>query len=295
MNPVPLPACGIHPNVPFEQYQQWPAANFSTIKNMRGTASKCKWEMDHPKVMTPAMILGSALHIATLEPARFESMFHICPPCDRRTKEGKEFYAEEERKAEGKIMIRRGGEEKDKAAMGEVESVQGMARAIHASEKASALINGMGQNEVCLLWKDEETGLMCKARCDRIVTEFDHWGWGKIPVIIELKSCRNADDYWFGKDCKNRGYDTQAASYCHGYYKITGRRPAHVIIAVENTPPHDMQPHMLDDKDMQTGLLQYRNLLTRYAECLKSGNWLGYPDKINTLALPAWVNEGAVA
>lgn len=290
MNPVPLPACGIHPNVPFEQYQQWPAANFSTIKNMRGTASKCKWEMDHPKVMTPAMILGSALHIATLEPARFESMFHICPPCDRRTKEGKEFYAQEELKAEGRIMIRRGGEEKDKAAMGEVESVQGMARAIHASKAASLFIKHQGQNEVSLLWQDEETGLMCKARCDRINDNDETWG---CPVVVELKSDRDVDDYWFSKTCNSRGYAAQAAGYCHGYYKITGKRPAHVFIAVENFPPHDLKVHMLDDASMQTGLLQYRNLLTRYAECLKSGNWPGYPDKINTLALPAWVNEEA--
>jgi hypothetical protein len=287
MNPVPLPASGLHYGVPFEEYQRWPAVNFSTLKEFRGTASKGKWAMEHPKEQSPAMILGSALHIATLEPSRFEQMFHICPPCDRRTKEGKDFYAQETLKAEGKILIRQGGDDSDKGAMGEVECVRGMAAAIHASKAAALFVDGAGQNEVSMLWKDAETGLMCKARMDRLIPEFAKFG---CPVVVELKSARDADDWGFAKDVEMRGYHIQAASYCHGYQVITGKRPAHVIIAVENFPPHDLKVHMLDDAAMATGLLKYRELLNRYAECVKSGNWPGYADKINELQLPKWAN-----
>ena len=283
--PIALPASGIHHGVSFADYTAWPAINFSTLKAIRGTPSKCKWEMEHPKAQTPAMILGSALHIATLEPARFEAMFHICPPCDRRTKEGKETYAQESLKAEGKIMIRKGGDDSDKGAMGEVESVRGMAAAIHAHKIASALVNGKGQNEVSLLFKDEETGLMCKARLDRCI---EHYELLQCPLIVELKSCRDADDWGFGKDCNSRAYHIQAASYCHGYQVITGKRPAHAFIAVENFPPHDLKVHMLDDAAMQSGLLSYRSMLNRYAQCVKSGNWPGYDEKVNTLELPKW-------
>lgn len=234
------------------------------------------------------MILGNALHIATLEPARFEAMFHICPPCDRRTKEGKEIYAQEMLKAEGKLMIRQGGDDSDKAAMGEVESVRGMAAAIHASKTASLFVSGQGQNEVSMLWKDSETGLMCKGRIDRLVAEFEHW---KCPVVVELKSARDADDWQFGKDVTKLGYFIQAASYCYGYKEITGVRPAHVFVAVESSPPFDLKVHTLDDGDLQTGLLQYRELLNRYAACVKSGKWPGYPDKLNKLKLPNWVSE----
>lgn len=288
MNPVPLPACGLHYGIPFEEYQRWPAVNFSTLKGMRGTASKCKYAMHHPKEQTPAMVLGSALHIATLEPARFEQMFHICPPCDRRTTEGKATYAQESLKAEGKILIRQGGDDSDKSAIGEVECIRGMAKAIHASKTAARFVDGTGQNEVSMLWKDAETGLMCKARTDRMMPDFEKW---KCPVIVELKSTRDADDWDFAKDVTSRGYHIQAACYCHGHQVITGKRPAHVIIAVENFPPYDLKVHMLDDSAMASGAQQYRNLLNHYAECVKSGLWPGYADKINELQLPKWANE----
>lgn len=287
MNPIPLPACGLHYGVPFEDYQKWPAANFSTIKTMRGTASKCKYAMDNPKAPTPAMILGSALHIATLEPARFENLFHICPPCDRRTKEGKEVYAKEEQKAGSKILIRQGSHD-DEAMIGEVESIRGMAKAIHALKSAMPFIDGAGRNEVSMLWRDDETGLFCKARMDRNIELFEPLG---IPVTVELKSTRIASAWGFSKEVDDRDYAAQAAGYCHGYKVITGKSPMHFFIAVENFAPFDCAVYSLDDQSLQTGHLAYRQMLNRYAECLKTNQWPGYPDKLMKLELPKWAHE----
>lgn len=276
MNPVPLPSPGLHYGVAFDDYARWPAVNYSRLKAIRSSASKCKYAMDHPKDPTPAMVLGSSLHVATLEPARFDEMFFVRPECDRRTKEGKAIYAQAMAEANGRLMIEDGEE---------LDLVRNMAAAIHASKAAKPFLTEPGQNEVSALWLDDETGLMCKARFDRLIPEFSLFG---LAVVVEIKTTRDAQEWSFGKDCHTMGYAVQAASYCHGASRILGKLPAHVFIAVENTPPHDMQVHMLDDAGLQTGLLQYRSMLNRYAECVKSGEWPGYPDKLNVLSLPKW-------
>ena len=46
-----------------------------------------------PQKETPALIIGSAAHCAVFEPAEFGKRYAVAPHCDRRTKEGKETWA----------------------------------------------------------------------------------------------------------------------------------------------------------------------------------------------------------
>jgi exodeoxyribonuclease VIII len=272
-------------NVSFDEYTSWDAINFSRLKPIAKTASKCKYELDNPKQPTPAMILGSALHVATLEPSRFETMFHICPPCDRRTAEGKEFFRKEEQKAGKKLLIRQGSGD-DAALLGDVENLRGMSSSIRASKAASQLLDCAGHNEVSALWKDEETGLFCKARFDRYLPKFSNR-----QFIVELKSDRDVSEWSFGKTVDSRLYCAQAASYRHGLETITREKSGHVFIAVENFAPFDCHTFILDDPDFQTGLLAYRSMLKRYAECKASGKWPGYEDKVKVLRMPDYARE----
>jgi len=281
MNPPPLP--GLHLNVPFEDYQSWDAVNFSTLKNIRGTASKCKYAMDNPKEMTDAMKNGQTLHVATLEPGRFDGMFHICPPANGTTKEGKEILAYNTQLASDakKIMIRQRFAA-DESKLEALEAYKGMAASIHRSKAARMFLKAQGQNEVSMLWNDAETGLMCKGRIDRLCESLNY--------VVEIKSTRDADDWSFGKDVASMGYHAQAACYLNGLRNITGKSFYHVIIAVESVAPFDLKVHMLDDAAIQIGLLKYREWLTRFAECKKTNQWPGYPDVLNKLELPKYAS-----
>lgn len=287
MNPVALPTAGFHYGVPYEDYAAWDAINFSRLKPIRHTASKCRWEMDHPKKPTAAMILGSALHIATLEPARFDEMFYICPQCNRTTKEGKEIWAKAEKEANGKTILRQGSPD-DKGAFGEIESLRGMAASIRRMKSTAPFLTGEGQNEVSMLWKDPETGLWCKGRMDRFLPAFKVWD---APVKVELKKTRNASEWHFGKDVDSFDYDAQDACYRAGVKAITGKNAVGVFIAVESEPPYDAALYSLDDPELLTGENKYRQMLNRYAECVKTGKWPGYPDKPQILKMPRYANE----
>lgn len=283
-----LPIPGFHYGLPYEEYSKWDAINFSRLKPIRDTASKCKWEMENPKKPTPAMILGSALHVATLEPARFEQLFHICPPCDRRTKEGKEFYAEQEKIAGSKLLIRDGSSE-DEGNLSAVKNLRGMAKAIRSMKSATPFLNGIGQNEVSALWKDEETGLMCKARMDRFIPELA--ALKGLPAIVEIKTSQDASEWGFAKTVDSFYYAAQAACYATAVKAITGKDALHIFIACESQAPYDAAVFTLDDQSLQTGLLQYRQMLNRYAECVKLNKWPGYPDKVQILSLPGYSHK----
>lgn len=300
MTPDTLPAAGLHYGVPYEVYASWPAANFSKIKAIRYTASKCKYEIDNPKKPTPAMVIGDALHIATLEPGRFEGKFHIYGPCDLRTKEGKAYFAEQQRIGQGKLMIRRKASEDEsedeseetpkKSLLGQIELVRGMAKSIHAMKAASRFLDGAGQNEVSALWKDTETGLWCKARFDRNISNLDIAGVIH-ECVVEIKSDRDASEWAFAKTVDARGYGAQAVGYATGLRLLTGKPIFHVFIVVENFPPFDCAIYTLQDESLQTGYLQYRQMLSRYAECLKTNKWPGYKDEIQPLSMPGYSHE----
>ena len=288
-----LPSCGFHYGVPYEDYAAWDAINFSRLKAISKTASKCKHEIDNPRKQTSAMALGSALHLAVLEPARFDEMFYICPPCDRKTTDGKLIYEQAVKEAKGRQIIR-DGLSTDAGLLSELKNLQGMAKAVHARKIASLFLDGNGRNEVSGLWKDAETGLVCKFRMDKFIEvpagPIAAFSDGN-PVIVECKTARDASEWQFAKDVDNFNYDAQAVGYSEGVKAITGKNPKHVFLVAENFPPFDCAEYTLTDRSINTGLVKYRSMLKKYAECLESGIWPGYPEGLKTLDLPGYAHE----
>ena len=54
--------------------------------------------------------------------------------------------------------------------------------------------------------------------------------------------------------------------------------PLHVFIAIENKAPWLSRAGTLDDAAVAAGERKCEKWLTRYAECVKTGEWPGYPD-----------------
>ncbi len=277
--PDNLPSAGFHYGVPFEVYRGWDAANVSTIKGMNRTAKHCKWDMEHPK-HSEEMDVGSAVHVAILEPARFDQQFFLAPEFDARTKEGKETKAQAETAAAGRILLR--------PADGDYAAKE-IAASVWGHKGARRLLQMPGQCEVCALWRDEESGLMCKGRFDKLIPSA---AWkGKRPIIVELKTTRDAREWQFGKDALNLGYAAQASYYSHAVKLLTGEAPIHVIIAMENYGPWAVAAWSLDDEALQTGMLQWRKWLNDFAKAKASGQWPGYAEEVKVLRLPAWATK----
>ena len=59
------------------------------------------------QVETSALVLGKALHCRVFEPAEFGKRYAIAPSVDKRTKEGKELYADFVQQSEGLTVLTR--------------------------------------------------------------------------------------------------------------------------------------------------------------------------------------------
>lgn len=161
------------------------------------------------------------------------------------------------------------------------DQLHAMANAVHSHPAAGALLTGCpGEAEKSVYWNDAITGVLCRCRPD--------W-WRDDNVIVDLKTTEDASPEGFAKSMANYRYDVQAAYYLDGVQQATGKRPkAFVFIAVEKKPPYGVGVYVLDSDSLELGRAQYQNDLRIYAECVRTGEWPGYGDKIQTISLPAW-------
>jgi len=269
-----LPEPGLYHNVRMEEYQAWPFVNNSVLKILsdeRRCPAHAKYYLDHGREDTPALKFGRAMDAYILEPQRFFERYAVCPKCDRRTKEGKQAYLEFEAAASGKEIL----QEED------MEKIIQIAESVSNSQ-AMRLIQG-GQSQICAVWQDKETGLMCKARYDYYQKD--------IPMITDLKSTSDCSPEGFALDVFKYGYFQQAGFYCLGHEALTGEEPLFAIFAIEKEPPFVHASYELGARTIEAGKNAARQALRKYKQCLDSGHWPMYSDKIVLLDMPVFAQQ----
>lgn len=257
-----------------QEYRQHPAISRSELFKIKESPEKFRYYMDNPEPPTPSLIFGQLFHAMALQPETVWEQFAAAPNVDRRTKAGKEAYAEFEQNAQGKTVVT--------ADM--VELATEMCNALMNNEDARKLLNG--QKEVEFFWVDELTGEECKCRADVLIKI------GDLNIIVDLKSAESAATDTFTKDAVKYGYDFQSAMYKIGVEKNTGKQYIFVFIVVEKKPPYAVNILQADDLFIRRGNDIFRELIGIYHDCKQTGNWYGYLGKfnqINSLALPAWL------
>lgn len=283
-----MPSVGIHFGIPFDVYKSWDAINIHGLMPIDMTPAHCRYELDNPREATPEMEVGSAIHIATFEPERFDREYYLgTQEYDGRTKEGKITQAEELLAAGARKVIRKLAN-RDRV---DADSVVGMSQALWHHKPSATFLKMPGRCEVSALWEDPDTGILCKGRFDKLIEPH-----GRVPqqIIADLKSTGSgmADQFSFSKTIAKFYYDAQAEWYKWGVRTLTGKEPLHVFLVCENTAPYIPNWGSLDDISMQAGVGKFRRWLDLYSKCLKAESWPGYPDTIDGNApkftLPKW-------
>lgn len=77
-----------------KQYNEIPAVRRSALWEIRKSPMHYKYAVEHPEEPTEALRFGIAAHKFILEPETFFDEFVTVPKIDRRTKAGKEEWAE---------------------------------------------------------------------------------------------------------------------------------------------------------------------------------------------------------
>lgn len=273
------PDAGIYTDVPAPVYHSWRAASQSLLSVIHSrTLAHAHEYMQGAYEPTEAMNFGSAYHAMVLEPGLFEKHYHIWSGKPRNTKEGKGDY-------EAALAVV-GGDEGRLVRQGDLAEMRAMHTALRRETRTRKLVCVAGSFEACIVWRDEPTGMMCKARLDKLLPEpFD--------IILDLKAVRSASPVDFAKSAADYGYDIQAGFYTDGVKAATGRDCRFFFIPQEKEAPYlssvvDATDERHQPMAAEVGRHKYRQALERLADALASDRWPGYGDEPHALALPVW-------
>jgi hypothetical protein len=254
--------------MPMADYRAVDGVSKSDLDLIARSPAHYQQEKATPSVPTAAMLFGTALHAAVLEPAVFDQQYVVAPNVDRRTKAGKEAWEEFEASLNGRSLV----DGKDLA------TINAMAAAIASHPTASSLLSG-GVAEQSCFWINSGTRELCKCRPDYIRED---------GIIVDLKTTTDASLDPFMRSAYTYRYHVQAAMYIAGVRMTTGKATAFVIIAIEKTPPYAIACYMADSNMLEAGHKEFVRNLRTYAECRQANQWPGYPQSIQSLSVPVW-------
>jgi hypothetical protein len=235
---------------------------------------------------TPALMFGRAFHCAILEPDRFGAEYVFQPDFGRLCKHDASGTTKEQGKAnkvrrekwleenEGKVVL----------APEDVHRIHCMSRKLRAHPLASRILRE-GVNEQTLLWTDEETGLRCRARPDKLVT--------RLEMLADLKSCADASPEAFRRDVAKYRYHVQNAHYRAGCQALGIEIKHFVFVCCEKDPPYNVKCYSVRPASVERGYESVRRDMRIMARSLAIGDWPGYVEWDDAIASPVGWSIGA--
>lgn len=257
-------------DIPADQYHRdpVPGGSLSSTGARKLLAPSCPaiyhYELGHPQQPKKHFDLGTAVHTLVLG----EGPRPVAVDADNyKTKKAQQDAADA--RARGAIPV----------LPHEMQQVQDMAAALLNHPQAGPLLTaGSGEVEQTLIWRDEETGVWCRARPDRFD---DHH-------VIDVKTTNDPNPAAIQKAIYEHGYHQQQGHYLDGIQAITNIRPEFTFLFVGKTPPYLVSVVQLDIAAALIGDARNRRARHIYAHCQATDTWPGYGDDTHVLALPQW-------
>ena len=274
------PKIGIFPNKKFSTYRGWDAANKSTIWHCLRSPAHAKMKMLEPEAPTAAMEFGTACHTIALEFQKFDRQYVKAPDVDRRTKVGKQTLADFSEMHPDKTLL----------AAADYDALLSMRQSLMDHPIASKLLKARGRAELSYVWESRyrgSEGMLCKARADR-VTKLDG-----MPVLVDLKTCKDSSPAEFKRSVATFGYQMQAAFYADGLNCLEPAEYRFLFIAVEKTAPYAVTVCELDKASLEDGRLKAERAMALYAEAKETRTWSGYEPVIHEISTPIWSRTAA--
>ena len=233
--------------------------------------------LTRPEQKKRAFEFGKLAHSIILEPElvdeRYVSDIHMEEEVRKMNKNTKVYKnARAKLEATGKKMI----------SHEEYLELRQVADSILMQPRIGGLLKG-AEREVSCFAEDPDTGIFLRGRMDFVRPD--------LGVVGDFKTVRNASKDAWERAIWDYGYHRQAAMYlklaslCYG-------RPFDTFVAIlcENNSPYSTRGFALDAATLEAGELQNRQALQAFAQCIEKGNFPGYPEEIESCALPyyAW-------
>lgn len=258
---------------PDADYRASPGLSYSESKLLQRSPAHYRWAKDNPGrafTPTPQMILGTMLHCALLEPARFDRDYVMepRPGMSKNSNEWKAFAAS------CMLSGQRPISEDDRAR------VFGMRDSLLAHPKAGQIL-AHGHPEVSCWFTAE--GVDCKARQDWL----HELRGGVLPS--DVKTAADASEEAFSRSVYNLGYHRQAAWY-EDAVEACFKQPCApmAFLVVESSPPFASAVYTLHPFFMKLARAENSRLRALFKHCTEMGEWPGYDTATTELKPPRW-------
>lgn len=278
------PAPGIYPDVPFDEYLSWDAISNSSLH--AATRSLLHYHEQEPVEETPFMKLGSLCHAGKFEPLTISQKYVVMPRFEDQVRKpnGEPYDSPKASKAYKELVAEFTAVNKDKIVVtqSQFDAMLGVVRALSEHDRASKYLAGRDGTkfEVAIVWRDPESGLLCKGRMDAVQRD--------IQMIGDLKTTSDLRD--FEKAIWNRRYHRQAAFYIDGLKVLIDETFGFSLTAVESSRPHGVRSAPLSEGAIEAGRDEYQDLLIKIAKARETKIWPGY-DSPDEWRLPAWADK----
>tara|TARA_R100000808_G_C2099021_1_gene116741 strand:- start:45 stop:860 length:816 start_codon:yes stop_codon:yes gene_type:complete len=210
-----------------------------------------RFRQDNPQPATPAMKLGSAIHMDILQPGEFLNHYAISPKFDKRTKKGKEDFAEFTKNNMFKTVI----------SESDYELITEISLKVFKDSLVKDLLKN-GEPEKIIQWNNKNYDVNCKGMLDYYRKSAD--------MIVDLKTTQDASYNGFMRSVIKYKYHKQAA-----FYLDAVQATRFIIIAVEKTPPFSINVFELGDDMIDGGRDMYNHELEIYKYCEENDYWPG--------------------
>ena len=233
-------------------YQNTDYVSNSMLNHLTGKSPEYfRFMMNNPQPATPAMKFGSAFHMNVLQPQEFNKGYAVSPKFDRRTKQGKEDYAEFIKNNVLKTII----------SEDDYHLIEQMTDKLMRDSDAKTLISA-GDKERIIVWNNEEYDVDCKGMLD--VYREDS------GIIVDLKTTQDSSYNGFASSVRRFKYYKQAAFYLDA----VGAQEFY-IVAIEKNPPFSINIIQIGDELLDKGRELYNRDLEVYKYCTNNDYWPG--------------------
>lgn len=241
------------------EYHAHPAMSNSRLKRFLD----CPRTMNDPVEETDAMEWGTLVHTLLLEPDQFNARV-VVKPADAPKKPTS--VQRNAKKPSQDTLDAIAWWDNFTASTAGLRVISAETRAnlealkerIEADPIAAPLLAELGMVEASFFWHDAETDIPLRCRPD---------AWRPDNIMLDVKTCANCDSHKFGTAALELGYDRQAAMYCDGVERTTGKRPdAFIFIAIEGRERGKLyvQCHSVEADVLEAGRKRYREALHAY-------------------------------
>lgn len=275
---------GIYRNVPYQTYNAHPGMRSTLLKVLLdGTPADLKHAMDNPlDKETPALIRGELLHAMLLEPLTVHDRFVMVAEPLKDKRSGADKKAWETYKAMAK--------EQDKQLIDYpmVQQCNGMADAVRKHPRWKNIAD-FADKELTLIAKLQD--VLCKVRLDAaLLPRSTGGGIFDIKTMEKPPTTRNIT-----KAIVDYSYHLSTAMYVE-VAKAAGLRIGDPEIGwtgfswiwIQSKPPYHVRITDASQALLETGTIEFYDLLKSVKTSMDSGVWPGYGDRIDQTDLPSW-------